>query len=403
VSTAATASDTKRKNSTEKVYEEQPPLPFTTEEMMAIFDKWVQDQVIKLPKITKQPTAEEQKDPKYCRYHRYVHHPTIDCRTLRWEVNRKIQDDTLQLSEKQEKVHKTHFPNYKKDKNKAVVSVVIHGNVNDMEIDESAAASSSLVPVAVRTLQKSPKFKSLFNQLGFGPEARNTATEALITIAAESGATCFTAEAHASRAFLETTNAITFTEEDMEVQYPDHRRPLYLSAVVKDVQVRHALIDTSSCLNLIPLSTLQAANVSRQKIQGSLMEVTGFGGVTEYTMGYVQLVFRVGSIAALTRFHVVNAEAPYHVFLGRPWLHKHKLVSSTYHKCVKGRLNEKPIRIAANSSLFDQTEAHFVEAALYDELSFMGDPPIVKPCGTPLPDWEDIKDDPEVYLRELLE
>ena len=87
-----------------------------------------------------------------------------------------------------------------------------------MEAEESVVASSSLVPAAVRTLQKSPKFKSLFNQLGFGPEARNAATEALITIAAESGATCFTAEAHASRAFLETTNAITFTDEDMEVQ-----------------------------------------------------------------------------------------------------------------------------------------------------------------------------------------
>ena len=38
------------------------------------------------------------------------------------------------------------------------------------------------------------------------------------------------------------------------------------------------------------------------------MEVTGFGGVTEYTMGHVQLVLRVGPIIALTRFHVVNAE-----------------------------------------------------------------------------------------------
>jgi hypothetical protein len=245
--------------------------------MMAIFDKWVQDQVIKLPKISKQPTTEEQKDPKYCRYHRYVNHPTVDCRTLRWEVNCKFQNDTLQLSEEQQKVHQTPFPNYNKGKGKAVVSVVIHENVSDMEAEESAAASSSLVPAAVRTLQKSPKFKSLFNQLRFRPKARNAATEALITIAAESGATCFTAEAHASRAFLETTNAITFTDEDMEVQYPDHRRPLYLSAVVKDVQVKRALVDTGSCLNLIPLSTLQAANVPQQKIQGSPMEVTGFG------------------------------------------------------------------------------------------------------------------------------
>jgi hypothetical protein len=152
----------------------------------------------------------------------------------------------LQLSEEQQKVHKTPFPNYKKDKNKAVMSVVIHRNVSDMEVEESAIASSSLVLAAVRTLQKSPKFKSLSNQLGFGPEARNTATEAFITIAAESGATCFTAEAHASHTFLETTNAITFIDEDMEVQYPDHRCPLYLFAVMKDVQVRRALVDTGS-------------------------------------------------------------------------------------------------------------------------------------------------------------
>uniref|UniRef100_A0A2N9IYI6 RNA-directed DNA polymerase n=1 Tax=Fagus sylvatica TaxID=28930 RepID=A0A2N9IYI6_FAGSY len=403
VSTTTAPSGTKRKSPSDKAYEEPPPLPFTAEEMMAIFDKWVQDQVIKLPKISKQPTAEEQKNPKYCRYHRYVNHPTVDCRTLRWEVNRKIQDGTLQLLEAQQKVHQIPFPNYNKDKGKAVVSVVIHGNVSDMEAEESAAASSSLVPAAVRTLQKSPKFKSLFNQLGFGPEARNAATEALITIAAESGATCFTAEAHASRAFLETTNAITFTDEDMEVQYPDHRRPLYLSAVVKDVQVRRALVDTGSCLNLIPLSTLQAANVPQQKIQGSPMEVTGFGGMTEHTMGHVQLVLKVGPIVALTRFHVVNAETPYHVLLGRPWLHKHKLVSSTYHQCVKGRLNGKPIRIAANSCPFDQTEAHFVEATLYDDFASTGEPSIVRPCGTPLPAWEDIKDNPEIDLRELLE
>uniref|UniRef100_A0A2N9FI93 Integrase catalytic domain-containing protein n=1 Tax=Fagus sylvatica TaxID=28930 RepID=A0A2N9FI93_FAGSY len=203
--------------------------------------------------ISVKPQVEKSRDKKSLPADSHCVHRN---RTQRWEVNRKIQNGTLLLSEEQQKVHQTPFPNYNKGKGKAVVSVVIHGNVSDMEAEESAAASSSLVPAAVRTLQKSPKFKSLFNQLGFGPEARNAATEALITIAAESGATCFTAEAHASRAFLETTNAITFTDEDMEVQYPDHRRPLYLSAVIKDVQVRRALVDTGSCLNLIPLSTL---------------------------------------------------------------------------------------------------------------------------------------------------
>uniref|UniRef100_A0A2N9IFC4 Integrase catalytic domain-containing protein n=1 Tax=Fagus sylvatica TaxID=28930 RepID=A0A2N9IFC4_FAGSY len=374
VSTTAAPTGNKRKRPTEKVFEEPPPLPFTVEEMMVIFDKWVKDEVIKLPQINKPPTEEEKRDPKFCRYHRYVHHPTADCRSLRWELNRKIQDGTLQLSPEQQRVHKNPFPNHRKDKGKAVVSVVIQGSTSDMEVEESAVADTTLTPAAVRTLQKSPKFKSLFNQLGLGPEARNAATEAIIAIAADSGATCFTAEAHASRAFLETTNAVTFTDEDMEVQYPDHRR-------------------TPLCV---------CSNIPQHKIQGAPIEVTGFGGAAEYTMGHIQLVLRVGPIVALTRFHVVNSEVPYHVLLGRPWLHKHKLISSTYHQCIKGRLNGKPIRIAANPSPFDQTEAHFIEAALYDELS-TEEPPIIKPSGTPLPDWEDIRNDPDVDLREVLE
>ena len=108
-----------------------------------------------------------------------------------------------------------------------------------------------------------------------------------MAIVADSGARCFTAETHANRTFLETTNAITFTDEDMEVQYPDHWRPLYLSATINEVQVRRALIDTSSCINLIPLSTIQAAEIYQKKIKEAPMEIKGFGGIGEYTKGHI--------------------------------------------------------------------------------------------------------------------
>ncbi len=83
-----------------------------------------------------------------------------------------------------------------------------------------------------------------------------------MSIAAESGTHCFTAEAHASRAFLETTNAITFTNEDMDVPYLDHRRPLYLSTTINEVQVRRVMVNTGSCINLVPLSTQRATKIS---------------------------------------------------------------------------------------------------------------------------------------------
>ena len=53
------------------------------------------------------------------------------------------------------------------------------------------------------------------------------------------------------------------------------------------------------------------------------MEIKGFGGVGEYTKGHIQLVLKVGPIVALTGFHVVDSVVPYHILLGRPWLHKY--------------------------------------------------------------------------------
>ena len=70
---------------------------------------------------------------------------------------------------------------------------------------------------------------------------------------------------------------------------------------------------------------------------------------------------------------------------------------------MKGRLNEKPIRIAANPTPFDQSKSHFVEVALYDEVAPAEEVSLSKPIGIPLPKWEQIMDAPEADLRDLLE
>lgn len=55
-----------------------------------------------------------------------------------------------------------------------------------------------------------------------------------------------------------------------------------------------------------------------KKILRAPVEITGFGGVAEFTEGYVQLALKVGPIVALTRFHVINSEVSYHILLGGP-------------------------------------------------------------------------------------
>ena len=173
-------------------------------------------------------------------------------------------------------------------------------------------------PAAISALQRSPTFRTLFNQLGLKEESKRAATEALVSIVAGSGTHCLIAEAHASRAFLETTNVITFIDEDMEVQHPDHSKPLYIAAQINDVQIRRALVDTGASLNLVPASTLKAAGTLLNRIIGALIEVFGFVGIHEYTIGSKQLVLKVGPIVALTKFHVIDSPVSYHALLGKP-------------------------------------------------------------------------------------
>ena len=144
-----------------------------------------------------------------------------------------------------------------------------------------------------------------------------------MTIATGVGVECLSAEIPNDRALLQESTEITFSDEDMEVGYPDHKRPLYLAASMNQIPIKKALVDTGASVNLIPLSTLQAAGISERKIQGCPMEVTGFGKRGEYTAGHIQLWLKVGPIASLAQFHVMKTEVSYHVLLGRLWLHKH--------------------------------------------------------------------------------
>ena len=105
-------------------------------------------------------------------------------------------------------------------------------------------------PTATQVLQHKPKFKSLLDQLEYGLQAREVAAEALMRISKEYGPPYFAAKTRRIMSMLENDNVIIFTNANMEVLYPDHRRPLYLEAQINDVFMRRALVDTGSSLNI---------------------------------------------------------------------------------------------------------------------------------------------------------
>ena len=137
---------------------------------------------------------------------------------------------------------------------------------------------------ATTTLQRSSWFKNLFDQLELTANKRRMATKALVSLTLRAWVKCLTSETKSNRTFLEDTYEITFSDEDIEVRYSDHKRPLYLVASINQMR---ALVDMGTSVNLILLSILQVGGILKNKILGHPMEVTGFGGRGAYIAGHI--------------------------------------------------------------------------------------------------------------------
>ena len=166
-------------------------------------------------------------------------------------VHRRIKERTLELS--QPEVQRNLLPNHKRN---SVATVVICADPREDE-----EGNLALHATAITTLQKSSKFKNLFDQLGLIKKERRIAIEALVSITSRAGIECLTAEVANDRALLQESSEITFSDEDIEVGYSYHKRPFYLAASINQIPIKKALVDTGTSVNLNSLSTLQAARI----------------------------------------------------------------------------------------------------------------------------------------------
>ena len=156
----------KRKRPKGKTFEEPLVISCTVKELNHVLNKWIEDDIFKSNEVAKPSIEEERKNPLFCRFHNYVQHTTKDCWSLQRLFHKKLREGTLELTQREPKVQRIPLPNHK---GKGVVSVVIHGNPIDIERED---AKESFPSNTMRTLQRNPKFRSLFNQQGFGPVAR---------------------------------------------------------------------------------------------------------------------------------------------------------------------------------------------------------------------------------------
>ena len=149
-------------------------------------------------------------------------------------MHRRIKEGTLELS--QQEVQRNPLPNHKR---KGVATMVIYVDPGEDE-EENPALPTAIIT----TLQQSSKFKNLFDQLRLTTKERRIATEALVSIASGARVEYLSVEILEDMALLQESTEIMFSDEDIEVGYPDHRRPLYLAASINQIPIKRALVDT---------------------------------------------------------------------------------------------------------------------------------------------------------------
>lgn len=77
-----------------------------------------------------------------------------------------------------------------------------------------------------------------------------------------------------------------FYENDWRDITSHHNPLLYVTAKVRDVKLKRAMLDHGSSLNIISLPILDAMGVPRENITRQPIEVSGFGGNCTYTIGF---------------------------------------------------------------------------------------------------------------------
>ncbi|CAL8121217.1 unnamed protein product [Prunus armeniaca] len=102
--------------------ETYPPLPCKDEEFHAILDTMIADGVIKPVRPYKVPTREEKNDPRYCRYHQFVGHPTTACQSLRRILHAKIHEGVLELPFRKQTIDEDPLPKRRGNEVAAVIT-----------------------------------------------------------------------------------------------------------------------------------------------------------------------------------------------------------------------------------------------------------------------------------------
>ncbi|XP_070026125.1 uncharacterized protein [Nicotiana sylvestris] len=308
------------------------PVKFTTK--VSKKQKPLELNLIELPEMKRPNKAGKTNDPNYCKYHRLVCHPLKKCFVFKDKVMDLTSEKKIMLEDEKASANQVfiifgsfssdELYSFKESKDEELLenNIVEDGQPED---DEGKEKSDDL-PLA----PSSEKF------IESTPQEVNACEE-----------------------------KVTFTNDVLLLGDTPHNLPLYLVGYIHDERINQILVDGGSSVNILLISTVKELGIPMNELSESRVMIQGFNQGGQRAIGAIKLGITIEDMQSSAWMHVIDAKTSYNVLLGRPWIHKNKVVSSTYHQYLKYYEGEVEKKIVANDEPFTEAESHFVDAKFY--------------------------------------
>src|SRR3954463_5380628 len=123
---------------------------------------------------------------------------------------------------------------------------------------------------------------------------------------------------------------IFFTLEDMQVQ-GRHAHPLYFTGYIGSTEITHIQVDPGSALSIMPRRVMEHLSIPTHRLSATNTNIFRFNANSTQPMGKIKLNCQIGDLKTEVTVYVIDADISYNLLLGRPWIQRNHIVSSTLH------------------------------------------------------------------------
>ena len=135
-------------------------------------------------------------------------------------------------------------------------------------------------------------------------------------------------------------DTITFPPIGANRVLQTHENALILTLGVSGFDVRRVLVNPGGLVDLLQMLAYKQMSYSPFALENLGRLLSGFNGAMTTSLGDVVLLVQAGPITLNVQFSVVDNLSSYNANMGRAWLHKMKVIPSTYHRMVSYHMEE---------------------------------------------------------------